>query len=84
MLSSYFVTYLQVVTTMDLFWIAGTVLIVVLMHFFGFNLLSKIYRQVLHWVRGAEFMEEVSTTHISLTREMCNKLNTVHVYHSSA
>ena len=56
---------LQIVTTMDLFWITITILIAGLMHFFGFNLLGRIYQQVLCWRRGKGYMEEVrSNTHL--------------------
>jgi len=42
---------------MDLFWIAGTILIAVL----GFNLLRWIYQKGLYWVRDGRkvYMEEV-------------------------
>ena len=53
---------LQIVT----FWIAGTILIAILTYFICFSLLSRINTQVLYWVKGAEYMEEVRcTSHLS-------------------
>ena len=57
-------------TTINFFWISGTILIAVLIYFmvsvaFGFNILNRIY-EVVYWLRGEKYMEKVRwNTHLS-------------------
>ena len=65
-------------TTMNFCWIAGTILIAVLINFmvsavFGFNLLGRIYQLVLHCFGKPEDMEEVRWK-IHFSGIMCMRL----------